>query len=131
MKTHSTPIQVRFADTDALGHVNNVSYIAYSETARLDFLQLLGRTVRSLILAHVSVDFRKQVAYTDAIVVESWVERIGSSSVTLQQRVMANGALAADIKNVVVSFDYETQRARPWTDDQRAALNEFLADSVA
>lgn len=117
---------MRFADTDALGHVNNVSYIAYSETARLHFLFVLGGPVRSLILAHVSVDFRKQVVYTDEVVVETWVERIGTSSVTLLQRVMANGVLAADIKNVVVSFDYAAQKAKPWTDEQRTALTEYL-----
>ena len=131
MKKHSTPIQLRFADTDALGHINNVSFIAYSETARLNFLQLLGGTVRSLILAHVSVDFRKQVVYTDEVVVESWVDRIGASSMTLQQRVIANGALAADIRNVVVSFDYAAQRAQPWTDEQRNALVDYVVDSVA
>ena len=44
-KVHRTDIQVRFGDTDALGHVNNASFAAYAELARLDFFPS-----RSLIL---------------------------------------------------------------------------------
>jgi acyl-CoA thioester hydrolase len=127
MKKHETPIQMRFADTDALGHINNVSYIAYSETARLAFLRVLGGPVRSLILAHIAVDFRKQVIFGEDVVIQSWVERIGSTSVTIIQHLMANGVLAAEMNNVVVSFDYATQRATPWRDEARAALTEYLA----
>ena len=30
---HRTPVQMRFADTDALGHVNNGSFVLYAEIA--------------------------------------------------------------------------------------------------
>lgn len=126
---HSTPIQMRFADTDALGHINNVSYIAYAETGRLAFLKALGGAVRSLILAHVAVDFRKQVVFGEDVVIETWVEKIGATSVTLLQRIMANDILAADIRSVVVSFDYAAQRAQPWSDEARAALGAYLVKS--
>jgi acyl-ACP thioesterase len=31
---HRRMIEVRFADTDAMGHVNNAKYLTYVETAR-------------------------------------------------------------------------------------------------
>jgi acyl-CoA thioesterase FadM len=34
----SIPIQVRFSDLDALGHVNNVTYFTYFEIARVKYL---------------------------------------------------------------------------------------------
>ena len=38
MHAHRTDIQMRFGDTDALGHVNNASYASYAEVARLEAL---------------------------------------------------------------------------------------------
>ena len=34
-----TPIAVRFADTDAMGHVNNAVYLTYAEIARLGVVE--------------------------------------------------------------------------------------------
>jgi acyl-CoA thioester hydrolase len=125
-KIHRCDIQMRFADTDALGHVNNGSYIVYAETGRLQFLAVLGGAVRSLILAHVAVDFRRQVVFGEAVSVETWVERVGTTSVTLQQIVRASGAVAAEVRSVVVSFDYKAQRPTPWSAESVAALSEYV-----
>ncbi len=125
-KVHRTDIQVRFGDTDALGHVNNASFAAYAELARLDFLELFGGSVRSLILASLYIDFRRQVAFTDEVYVETVVEKIGTSSVTLAQTMFAAGERAADVRSTVVYFDYSTNKSRPLTDDMRAAVTPFL-----
>ena len=130
-RVHVTPVQMRFADTDALGHVNNGSYTVYAETARLDFLGVLGSAVRSLILAHLAVDFRRQVRFGEAITVETWVERIGTSSVTMRQRILADGVMAAEARSVVVYFDYEAQRPQPWSAALRAALAQHLIEPAA
>ena len=126
-RVHRTAVQMRFADTDALGHVNNGSFVIYAETARLDFLGALGSMVQSLILAHLSVDFRRQVTFGEALVVDTWVERVGHTSVTILHAIRADDAVAAEVRSVVVSFDYEAQRPRPWTDPQRAALDAYRA----
>ena len=122
---HRTEIQVRFGDTDALGHVNNASFAAYAELARLDFLKVFGGSVRSLILASLYVDFRRQVSFTEPVYVETVVERIGTSSVTLVQTVFAASQRAADIRSVVVYFDYPSNKSRPLTDEMRVALEPF------
>ncbi len=126
-RVHRTPVQMRFADTDALGHVNNGSFVLYAETARLEFLGALGGAVQSLILAHLAVDFRRQVTFGQAIVVDTWVERIGTTSVTILHAIRADDAVAAEVRSVVVSFDYGAQRPRPWTAEQRAALDAYRA----
>ena len=71
---HRTDIQVRFNDTDALGHLNNTSYALYAEHARITFFQDVGGSVGSLILAHLSLDFRQQVKFGDNVAVETWVK---------------------------------------------------------
>ena len=126
MEKQRTDIQLRFADTDALGHVNNASFATFAEIARLDFLQRLGGSVRSLILASIHLDFRKQVVLGDTVYVETWIEKLGSSSVTLAQEIYANGEKAADVRSVVVYFDYSNQKSRPLTPEMRAVLQPYI-----
>ena len=123
---HRVDVQMRFADTDALGHVNNGSFIVYVETGRLAFFQVVETEVRSLILAHLAVDFRRQVLFGQALAVDTWVERIGRTSVTLRQAVLADGLVAAEARSVVVCFDYATQRPTPWLPDARRALERYV-----
>lgn len=113
MTRHRIEIQVRFADTDAVGHINNASYATWSELARLRFLEESGNAPVSFILAHLAIDFRRQVDYTDTVHVESRISAIGNTSFTMAQVVYANGAVAAEVKSVIVSFDYQAQRSIP------------------
>ena len=121
-RTHHTTIQLRFADTDALGHINNGSFVVYAETARLAFFNEILDSSRSLILAHIAVDFRQQIRFGAQVEVLSWVEKVGSSSVTVMHQILANGEVAGEARAVVVYFDYEAQKSRPWTVPARAAL---------
>jgi acyl-CoA thioester hydrolase len=105
---HRTELQMRFCDTDALGHVNNVSFAAYAETGRVDFLGRLGKSVTSLILANVTIDYRRQVSFGESLHMDSWVATLGRSSIGLGQTLWANDERAADIRSVVVHFDYKT-----------------------
>ncbi|HXT16388.1 MAG TPA: thioesterase family protein [Gemmatimonadaceae bacterium] len=127
MRTHRTDVQLRFGDTDALGHINNASFASYAELGRLDFLSTLGGSVRSLILASLYIDFRRQVALGDRVRVESWVEKLGRTSMTLAQTIYANDARAADVKSVVVHFDYDTNTAKELTEGMREVLAPFVS----
>jgi acyl-CoA thioester hydrolase len=127
-EVHRTPIQIRFGDTDALGHVNNASFAAYAELGRLDFLGRLGGFIGSIILANLSIDFRRQVRFTEEVYVETSIAAIGRSSATLRQVVWAGGERAAEISSVVVHFDYETHASRPLPDSMREALAPFLPE---
>jgi acyl-CoA thioester hydrolase len=122
---HRTAIQARFSDTDALGHINNISFSAYAEVARLEFMLRLGRAVGSLILANLTIDFRRQVRFGETIAVDTWVASLGASSITLAQVIWANDARAADVRSVVVHFDYAAGESRPLTAEMRAALEPF------
>jgi acyl-CoA thioester hydrolase len=127
MSRHRTDIQTRFGDTDALGHVNNASFASYAEVARLDFVHhLFNRSVGTIILASLHLDFRRQVKYREPIHVETWVAKLGTSSVTLQQIIYASGERAADVRSVIVYFDYHTNRPQPLPDDIRATLAPFI-----
>jgi acyl-CoA thioester hydrolase len=122
---------MRFGDTDALGHVNNASFAAYTELARLAFMRLLlGDTVRSLILARLSIDYRRQVTWGESLHVDSWVEKTGRSSMTLGQAVYADGTLAADVGSVVVYFDYANGKPLALTPAMRQQLAPYSNESA-
>jgi acyl-CoA thioester hydrolase len=125
--TYRTDIQVRFNDTDALGHLNNTSFALYAEQARVEFFRSLGMGRITLILAHIALDFRKQVKFGDKVYVETNVEKLGNTSVRLLQKIFANGDLAADVHSVVVLFDYDAQKPKVVEDDLRAKLEDYLA----
>ncbi len=128
---HRTPIQMRFSDTDALGHINNGSFAIYAETARLQLMGELGGSFRSLILAHLAIDFRRQVMFGEPVEVETEVVKLGTTSVTMRQVVRAAGEPAAEVRSVVVLFDYATQRPRPLPSDAREQLAPFMAAAPA
>jgi len=124
--THRTDIQVRFGDTDALGHINNASFASYAELGRLDFLGQLGGSVRSLILATLYIDFRRQVKLGERVHVETFVTKLGRTSITLGQTIFANDERAAEVSSVVVYFDYAANRAMELTQDVRDVLSPYL-----
>ncbi len=123
---HRLPIQMRFRDTDAFGHVNNVVYASWVEVARIAFLRGLQPPSGDLILAHIELDFLAQVTFGQRIFVETRVERVGRTSVTLQQRVLARDTLACMVGSVIVLYDYDLQTKRPVSDALRAALEAYL-----
>lgn len=129
---HRTPLQVRFRDTDAFGHVNNAVFATYVELARvryfLDVLQPDEPFDRlPLILARLELDFRSPIELGDEVAVETRVDRIGRSSIGMRHRMIAGleGRLAADVTSVIVVYDYGTRRPMPVPDEWRHGIGAF------
>lgn len=135
---HEVEVEVRFADTDAQGHVNNASYLTYCEMARLrywsdvvggSFVGVAGRP-ESLILAEARITYRAPVFYGDAVTVQTRSTRIGRSSFTLEHRMTArrpdgSSHLVAVSDSVLVAYDYDRAAAIPLSDDQTNAIERF------
>ena len=126
-RPHRCPIQVRFADTDMMGHVNNAVFATWAESARMAFVHAGQPGLMSLILAHLAIDFRRQVEFGDAVEVLTSVEAIGRSSFTLRQQITAADQLAAEVRVVMVQFNYESQRSEPIPPGMRAWLETHRA----
>lgn len=99
------PIQVRFRDLDALGHVNNAVYLSYFEVARVAYFGRLERDWLEkghFILARAEVDFLRPILLGDAVEVGVRVVRLGRSSFDMEYLLRANGEAAARGKTVQV-----------------------------
>jgi acyl-CoA thioester hydrolase len=129
---HRTPLQVRFRDTDAFGHVNNAVFFSYIELARirylLDVLEPAEPFERMpLILARVELDFRSPIMFGEEVEVETQVDRIGRSSIAMSHRmtVGAGGRLVGEAQSVLVTYDYEIARPMPVPDDWRMRIGAY------
>ncbi|MDI3327582.1 MAG: thioesterase family protein [Alicyclobacillaceae bacterium] len=129
-------LRVRFCETDAMGHVNNVSYFMYLEQGRTELMRELSSVVGkniSVILASAKCDFRAQAYFDQELEVVTAVRRLGTSSITLSQKIVdaGSGNVVAEGESVLVHFDPKTQRPVPLTEEWRKALKRHLADVEA
>jgi len=115
-------VQVRFGDTDALGHVNNTAFASYAELGRLDLMRNVGWEQGGPILARIAIDFHRQLLLGSRVVVTSEVPRIGRSSIELHQEILADGVKVATVDSIVVWFDYDKQRPVRVPDPVRETL---------
>ncbi len=124
--THSYALQLRYNDTDALGHVNNALYATYAESARIAFFREAGVPVENLILARLEIDYRLQMRFGESPIIESYITKVGNTSVGVAHRLLMHGKVAAEMKTIVVYFDYEADAPTRVPDTARAALERYL-----
>ncbi len=129
---------VRFADTDAMRHVNNAKYLTYCESARIRYwtdvtgeaFALGTEGAESLILAEARITYRAQAFYGEVVTVQTRATRIGSSSFTLEHRLVAGPAgeptrLVAVSGSVLVRFDYGSGRPIAMAPRHVAAIETY------
>ena len=127
-----TPIQVRFSDTDAMGHINNAVYHVYLEHCRVSFMDALnlpkvnGDTRPPIILARTEIDYVSPGFMGDAIVVLGWLTAIGNKSFTMKFRVEAGERVLARAVGVQVWYDYAADRSVTIPGDVRSLFEQLL-----
>jgi acyl-CoA thioester hydrolase len=80
------PIATRWMDNDHYGHVNNVAYYAFFDTAVNGFLmEASGTDIRDLpaigIVAESSCQFLSAISFPDVVYAGLGVERLGARSI--------------------------------------------------
>jgi acyl-CoA thioester hydrolase len=130
------PVEVRFRDLDAIGHVNNAVYLTYFESARIAYWFHVTGSSRvqelTMILARAEVDFRSQLGLGERLEVAVRCASMRRSSFVLafEARAAGDGRLVAECRKVMVSYDYEAKRSRPIPDELRRALRAQDPDLV-
>jgi acyl-CoA thioester hydrolase len=132
---HEVRVRIRWRDLDAYGHVNNAVYLNYLEECRDRMVQdLFGEHVAwDFVLAHVEVDFRRQLTQDDEeVVVRCTVASVGRSSVrTSEQILTTDGTLAAEASSVIVPRDPDGNGSRALTENERAVLVAEMASAAS
>ena len=127
-RTLETPIQKRFSDVDPFQHVNNVSQQMYFDVGKMEFYEkVLGAEVLladlRILTVSTSTSYLGQVRMHDPVRVTTTCERVGTKSLTLLQRIVADdGTVRSQSRSVMVAFDFEAQQSVPVPDAWRRAL---------
>ena len=123
------PITTRWMDNDQYGHVNNVVYYSYFDTAVNGYLiEASGCDVRQLpaigIVAETSCRFMSELSFPDVVHAGLALDKLGNSSVVYRIGLFRNQELepAAIGRFVHVYVDGSTRRPVPIPPQVRAAL---------
>jgi acyl-CoA thioester hydrolase len=124
-------VQIRFADIDVMGHVNNAVYLSYFEMARVHyFKQILGENwdwqKDGVLLVRNEVDYLVPIFLHDTPEIKINVEHIGSKSFTLNYEINVGNKLATRGKSILVCFNNLEQRTQEIPEKMKIKLSEFL-----
>lgn len=140
------PIEVRFGDTDALGHVNNAVYLSYFEAARAGYYAAVAGgpfghgengARHTFLIAEARIVYRLPAFFGEPLVAEcraSWASR---SSFGLEYRVVSEGSVVAparavaDGETVQVMYDLKAERVTRVSAELLQLMERFEGHPIA
>lgn len=127
----STSENLRFADVDANGHVNNGAFIELLESARVSYLRQIVRAGLPrfrLVIGRIEVDFKRQMFYPGTATAGArMIEAHERKCVIGQGLFDGEGNCTAVQRVVMVSLNEETHRSTPFAPEVRAMLDRLAA----
>ena len=139
-KSIITKIPVLWGDMDGFGHVNNIIYLKWCETSRIELFrsiwnykignmeEVLERGGVGPILANFNMDYKYPVKYPDEIRIETYLTHIGNSSMGIGHELFSqnNDKLVAKANSVVVMLNYISNDKVIIGDKDREILSQYL-----
>lgn len=125
----SCPIQVRWRDLDAFGHVNNATFASYLEMARTEaWLQLFGgRDALEIpfFVKSLEIQYRRPVGLEKDVRVWLRISEIRGASFIFEYVVEAGGEVAAEAATRLACVDKSTGRPVPIDPQVRKTLERL------
>ena len=121
--------EVRFSDLDVNGHLNNVAFLEFLESARVAYLRGLypegdpSRSSFGIVIAELKISYRSPKWPGERIETVLRPDALGRTSFRLDFEMRVGERLIADGYSVQVIYDREERRPMPIP----AALRERLA----
>jgi acyl-CoA thioester hydrolase len=137
--TVSTPIRVRFAETDAQGIAHNSAYFVWFEVARVDYLErvaggyprLRERGIEALVL-ECHVRYRRPAVFDDRLTVRSRCLDVRGARFRFEYVVERDGEVLADgwtAHGCVDAVSFRPTRVPSWLTDAIASAQSSSASS--
>lgn len=106
------PLKVRFHECDPQGVVFNAHYLAYADMASFECLNVLFGSITELrrmgvdmVVAESNVRYLAACRFEDELRVDSYVDRIGNTSLVLRFDMRRAGESVAEVVNRYVWVD--------------------------
>jgi YbgC/YbaW family acyl-CoA thioester hydrolase len=128
--------KVRYSDTDAQGHVFNVSYFTYFDDAITDFMEIALGGMKpeeagyEIVLARAECDFASSGQLTEVLVTNVMVEKIGNKSITFALEVTeeATGRVVAKGREIYVTVTLDLSTPITVPDRLREAIGRMQGE---
>ncbi|TKC10367.1 acyl-CoA thioesterase [Pedobacter polaris] len=129
---YKTSLEMRFADLDMMGHVNNAIYFTYMEMGRTKYWKHAIKWdwhKTGVVIGKASIDYIAPIFLDDKIHIYVKTSRIGTTSFDLDYLIVKeiNGkeVVCSRGKTVCVAFDYTTKKPAPIPDKEREKMISF------
>jgi len=129
---YKTSIEMRFADIDMMGHVNNATYFTYMEIGRTKYWKHAiswDWHKTGVIVRAASLEYLAPLFLEDKVCMYVRTSRIGNTSFDLEYLIAkdVNGkeVICSKGKTVCVAFDYDTKKPSSIPDKERNKMMAF------
>ncbi len=108
--------EVRFSDLDVNGHLNNVAFLEFLESARVAYLRGLypegdpSRSSFGIVIAELKISYRSPGHFGERIETVLRPDALGRTSFRLDFEMRVGERLLADGYSVLVIYDREERR---------------------
>ena len=139
MPRHRVLIPLRWSDTDAYGHINNVLFLRLIEEARVQALAdelapAADGPGTALLVARSEIEHMEPLLFRVApVTIDLWVTRIGAADFDMNYEVLnqtPDGPLHARAETMLVAFDPAAGRPRRITGLERERLVNWQDEPV-
>ena len=135
-----TTIPIQWGEMDAFNHVNNVVYIRWCETARIELFRQIwgdkGINMKEIlegngvgpILANFNVNYKIPISYPDNVIIQTRVAQIGNTSFNVEHQVFTEkmgNSVVATASSVVVMLNYKTGEKFNLNSSMKLKLEQF------
>lgn len=134
---HKVPVQLRFNDADALGHINNSVYFSFYDLGKTEYFKTIrGKHIDTkdidIVVVHAEVDFLSPVFLSDEIEVQTAVSSIGNKSFTLMQQIVdiKTDTVKCVCKTIMVGVDLATNSSKPISNEWKRAIADYEGKSL-
>lgn len=136
---HLYPVRVFWEDTDAGGVVYHANYLKFMERARSEMIREAGISQSAmasecgavLVVASLSIDYKRPAVLEDALVVRSRVATLRGASCEILQEVLRGDELLASARVRVACVNPVLHRPVPFPAKLREAMAALLAADKA
>jgi acyl-CoA thioester hydrolase len=127
-----TTVRVRYADTDAQGHVYFANYLVYFDIGTTDYIKAIGYSYEKLLeegydffTVEALCRYRGEAFFDDELQVGAKISNIGNTSFTFSLGLFRNGVLIADGHIVNVMIDQSSKKPVRVPEGFRKAVEKF------
>lgn len=131
-KSFQTKLEIRYRDTDSMGHVSSPVYYEYMQTAYLEYMHRILEIPKTDKLPHIMVktscEYIAQAKYGDQLVVLSHVSKFGTKSFEMEHIMHIGdeqGPVMAKAVSTHVMYDYDKQATQPVPESFRQTVMAY------